>query len=59
MEQIVREEDDFLRPQWDHLSNVQKDILKALASGVREITSKDTISELGLPSRLDSLFLLS
>lgn len=50
MEQIVREEDDFLRPQWDHLSNVQKDILKALACGVREITSKDTISELGLPS---------
>lgn len=49
MEQLVREEDDFLRPQWDHLSNVQKDLLKAVASGVREITSKETITQFGLP----------
>ncbi|MGB0408710.1 MAG: AAA family ATPase [Opitutales bacterium] len=49
VEQLVREEDDFLRPQWDHLSNVQKDILKAIASGVRAITSKETIARYGLP----------
>ena len=24
IQQLVSEEDDFLRPQWDHLSNLQK-----------------------------------
>jgi AAA+ ATPase superfamily predicted ATPase len=50
MDQLVREEDDFLRPLWEHLSNIQKDILKALASGIKEITSKETIAQFGLPA---------
>lgn len=50
MEQLVLEEDDFLRPQWDHLSNVQKDILKAVACDVKAISSKETIERFGLPS---------
>jgi AAA+ ATPase superfamily predicted ATPase len=50
MEQLIREEDDFLRPQWDHLSNLQKDILKVVASGVKQISSQETIARFGLPS---------
>ena len=50
MDQLVREEDDFLRPLWEHLSNIQKDILKALASGVKEITSQATMAQFGLPT---------
>ncbi|MDG1242335.1 MAG: ATP-binding protein [Opitutae bacterium] len=50
IEQLVSEEDDFLRPQWDHLSNLQKDILKVIASGVTEISSQATISRFGLPN---------
>lgn len=50
MEQVVREEDDFLRPQWDHLSNLQKDILKVVASGIKEVSSQATIQRFGLPS---------
>lgn len=49
LEQLVLEEDDFLRPQWDHLSNVQKDVLKAVASDVKAISSKETIKRFGLP----------
>ncbi|MEM8868308.1 MAG: ATP-binding protein [Verrucomicrobiota bacterium] len=50
LEQIIREEDDFLRPQWDHLSNLQKDILKVVASGVKATSSQETIARFGLPS---------
>ncbi|HAQ58421.1 MAG TPA: hypothetical protein DCR32_05310 [Opitutae bacterium] len=50
IQQLVSEEDDFLRPQWDHLSNLQKDILKVVASGVTEISSQATITRFGLPS---------
>lgn len=49
LEEIVREEDDFLRPQLDSLSNLQKDILRAVAGGVKEITSKETIARFGFP----------
>jgi len=50
MEQLVSEEDDFLRPQWDHLSNLQKDVLKVVASDVKETSSQATIARFGLPS---------
>lgn len=48
--QLIAEEDDFLRPQWDHLSNLQKDILKVVASDAKEISSQETIARFGLPS---------
>jgi len=50
IDRLVQDEDDFLRPQWDHLSNLQKDILKVVASDVKEVSSQETIARFGLPS---------